>query len=65
MPKWNLKKTCRATTVPYSDMWKSPRYFVHIRNMGNPLIADAEIHALRGLSLAEFKNRYVNANIHL
>ena len=38
-----FKKTCRATTVPYSVMWISPRYFVHIGNIGNPLIADAEM----------------------
>ena len=33
-------------TVPYSVMWISPRYFVHIGSMGNPLTADAEIHGL-------------------
>ena len=33
----------------------SPRYFVNILSMGNPLIPDA----------SEFKNRYVTANINL
>ena len=47
-----FKKICRATTVPYSVMWISPRYYV---NMGNPLIPDA----------GEFKSRYVKANINL
>ena len=42
-----FKKTCPATTVPYSVMWISPLYFVHIEIMCNPLIPDAEIHALR------------------
>ena len=32
-----FKKTCQATTLPYSDMWISPRY-VHIGSMRNPLI---------------------------
>ena len=41
-----FKKTCRATTVPYSVMWISPRYYVHIGSMGNPLIPDAGKHAL-------------------
>ena len=42
-----FKKTCRATTVPYSVMWISPRYYVNIGSMGNPLIPDAKKHALR------------------
>ena len=41
-----FKKTCQATTVPYSVMWVSPRYYVNIGSMGNPLIPDAEKHAL-------------------
>ena len=50
-----FKKMRRATTVPYSVMWISPRYYVNIQSMGNPLIPDA----------GEFKNRYVKANINL
>ena len=42
-----LKKTCQATRVPYSVMWISPRYYASIGSMGNPLIPDAEKHALR------------------
>ena len=42
-----FKKTCRATTVPCSDMWISPRYYVNIGSMGNPLIPNAEKHALQ------------------
>ena len=41
-----FKKTCRATTVPYAVMWIFPRFCVHIGSMGNPLIPDAEKHAL-------------------
>ena len=41
-----FKKTCRVTTVLYTVMWISLRYFVLIGSMGNPLIADSEIHAL-------------------
>ena len=37
-----FKKTFPATKVPYSVMWISPRYYVNIGSMGNPLIADAE-----------------------
>ena len=48
-----FKKMYQATTVPYSVMWISPRYYV--KSMGNPLIPDA----------GEFKNRYVKANINL
>ena len=33
-----LKKTCRATTVPYSIMWISPQCYVNIGSMGHPLI---------------------------
>ena len=40
-----FKKMCRATTVPYSVMWISPRYYVNIGSMGNPLIPDAEKQA--------------------
>ena len=36
-------------------MWISPRYFVHIGSMGNPLIPDAEIHALRPFYLLNLK----------
>ena len=50
-----FKITCRATTVPYSDMWISPRYFVNIGSMGNPLIPDAEIHALQPFYLLNLK----------
>ena len=39
-----FKKTCRATTVPYSDMWISHRYNVNIESTGNPLIPDAKKH---------------------
>ena len=42
-----FKKTCRATTVPYSVMWISPQYIVNIGSMGNPLIPDAKKNALR------------------
>ena len=42
-----FKKMCQAATVPYSVMWISPRYYVNIGSMGNPLIPDAEKHALR------------------
>ena len=41
------RKMCRATTVPYSVMWISPRYYVNIGSMGNPLIPDAKKQALR------------------
>ena len=41
-----FKKTCRATTVPDSFMWISPRYYVNIASIGIPLIPDAEKHAL-------------------
>ena len=35
--------------MPYSVMWISPRYYVNINigSVGNPLIPDAEKHALR------------------
>ena len=59
-----LKKMCQATTVPYSVMWISPRYYVNILSIGNPLIPDAEKH-FAALLLSEFKNRYVKANINL
>ena len=59
-----LRKKCRATTVPYSVMWISPRYYVNILSMGDPLIPDAEKH-FAVLLLSEFKNRYVKANINL
>ena len=41
-----FKKMCQATEVPYvySVMWISPRYYVNILSMGNPLIPDAEKH---------------------
>ena len=42
-----LKKMCRAATVPYSVMWISPRYYVHIGSMGHPLTTDNEKHALQ------------------
>ena len=59
-----FKKMCRATTVPYSVMWISPRYYVNIISMGNPLIPDADKH-FAALILSEFKNMYVKANINL
>ena len=59
-----FKKMCRATTVPNSVMWISPRYYVNILIMGNPLIPDAKKH-FAVLLLGEFKNRYVKANINL
>ena len=59
-----FKKMCWATTVPYSVMWISPRYYVNILSMENPLIPDAEKH-FAALLLSEFKNRYVKANINL
>ena len=37
-----FKKTCRAKAVPYSVMWISPQYYVHIGSIGNPLIPDTE-----------------------
>ena len=42
-----FKKTCQATMVPYSVRWISPRYYVNIGSMGNPLIPDTEKHALQ------------------
>ena len=59
-----FKKMCRATTVPDSIMWISPRYYVNILCMGNPLIPDAKKH-IAVLLLGEFKNRYVKAHINL
>ena len=59
-----FKKLCWATTVHYSVMWISPRYYVNILSMGNPLIPDAEKH-FAALLLGEFKNRFVKANINL
>ena len=60
-----FKKMCQATTVPNSVMWISPRYYVNILSMGNPLIIpDAEKH-IAVLLLGELKNRYVKANINL
>ena len=49
-----FKKMCQATTVPYSVMWISPRYYVNILSMGNPL-PDAEKH-FAALLLSEFEN---------
>ena len=43
-----FKKTCRATLVPYSVMYISPRYYVNIRSMGNPLIPDPQKNTLCG-----------------
>ena len=45
----------------------SPLDIINNGSMGNPLIPDAEKHALRpfyslALLLTEFKNRYVNVN---
>ena len=40
----------------------SPRLYVHIGSMGNPLIPDAEKHAFRPFYSLNLKNRYVNAN---
>ena len=57
-----FKKTCRATTVPYSVMWISPRYYVNIGSMGNPIIPKT---CFATLLPVEFKNRYVKANINL
>ena len=54
----------RATTVHHSVMCISPRYYVNIVSIGNPLIPDAEKHFVV-LLLSEFKNRYVMANINL
>ena len=45
-PNGIFKKTCWATTVPYSVTWISPRYYVNIGSVGNPLIPDAEKYAL-------------------
>ena len=59
-----FKKMCRATTVPYSVMWISPRYYSNILSMGNPLIPDDEKH-FATLLLNEFKNRNGKANINL
>ena len=41
-----FKKTCQATTVPYS-VCGSPLYIINNGSMGNRLIPDAEKHALR------------------
>ena len=60
-----IKKTCRATTVPYSVMWISPSIFTRIGSMGNPLISDAEKHILWPFYSLNLKNRYVNDNINL
>ena len=60
-----FKKTCWATMVPYSVMWVSPRYYVNIGIMGNPLTPDAEKTRFAALLLIEFKNRYVKAYINL
>ena len=48
-----FNKMCWATTVPYSVMWISPRYYENIPSMGNPLIPDAEKH-FAALLLSEF-----------
>ena len=62
-----FKKMCRATMVPYSVIWISPRYYVHIGSMG---IGESPNTRRRKtgfatLLLTEFKNKYVNANINL
>ena len=49
------KRVGQQRYPPYSVMWISPRCYVNILSMGNPLIPDA----------GEFKNRYVKANINL
>ena len=59
-----FKKMCWATTVPYSVMWISSRYYENISSIGNPLIPDAKKH-FAALLLSEFKNRYVKANLNL
>ena len=51
--KMELLRKCVGTLFSYVDL--SPRYYVNILSMGNPLIPDA----------SEFKNRYVTANINL
>ena len=66
MPKWNFKKMFWATTVPCSVMWISPRYYVNILTLGNPLIHVPNAEKLfAALLLSEFKNRYIKANINL
>ena len=50
-----FKKTCRATKVPYSVMWISPRYYVHNGSIMNPLIPVAEKHSLRQFSSLNLK----------
>ena len=50
-----FKKTCGATTVPYSVMWLFPQYFVHIGSIGNPRISDAEKHAWQPFYLLNLK----------
>ena len=57
-------KTCRVTTVSYSVMWISHRYYVNIGSMGNPLIPNPEKNDLWPF-LRPFKNRFVKANINL
>ena len=43
-----FKKICRATTVTYSVIHVDlPSIFTHIESMGNPLIPEAEKHALQ------------------
>ena len=60
-----FKKTCQATMVPPFSLWISPRYYVHWK-YESPLIPDAEKKTIfAALLLAEFKNRYVTANINL
>ena len=51
-----------GTLFSYVDL---PLIFTHIESMGNPLIPDAEKHALRSFYSLNLKNGYVNANINL
>ena len=61
-----FKKMCQATTVPYSVMWISPRYYVNIHKYKYGESPNTRcLKTLLALLLSEFKNRYVKANINL
>ena len=62
-----FKKTCFATTVPYSVMWipldNRPMYTLEV--WGIPIISDVEKYVLRPIYSVNLKNRYVNVCINL
>ena len=60
-----LRKRVRQQWYPYS-VCGSPHDIMYIGSMRSPLIPDAEKKTIfAALLLAEFKNRYVTANINL